>query len=204
MELQPTSVFLPGESHGQRSLVGYSPQGCKVRHDWSNLACTHARHLTWTTAGMSCLVSIPFILAPAIQPSHSPSGTFSQMQILLYICNTFRIKAKLLIHSFIHTNFWHLFGCLTHKSFPGSYFFLDLSPSTPGQVLWVHQPYRTMNSSGMQNVLSYFQASAHPGPSVLNAFLSLPFKMQLLLCENFLGTPAHSWAEIETFFLAHI
>ena len=26
---QPTSVFLPGESHGQRSLVGYSPRGHK-------------------------------------------------------------------------------------------------------------------------------------------------------------------------------
>ena len=25
---QPTPVFLPGESHGQRSLVGYSSQGC--------------------------------------------------------------------------------------------------------------------------------------------------------------------------------
>ena len=25
----PTPVFLPGESHGQRSLVGYSPQGHK-------------------------------------------------------------------------------------------------------------------------------------------------------------------------------
>ena len=25
---QPSPVFLPGESHGQRSLVGYSPQGC--------------------------------------------------------------------------------------------------------------------------------------------------------------------------------
>ena len=24
-----TPVFLPGESHGQRSLVGYSPWGCK-------------------------------------------------------------------------------------------------------------------------------------------------------------------------------
>ena len=24
---QPTSAFLPGESHGQRSLVGYSPWG---------------------------------------------------------------------------------------------------------------------------------------------------------------------------------
>ena len=27
---QPTPVFLPGESHGQRSLVGYSPWGRKV------------------------------------------------------------------------------------------------------------------------------------------------------------------------------
>ena len=26
---RPTSVFLPGESHGQRSLVGYSPWGHK-------------------------------------------------------------------------------------------------------------------------------------------------------------------------------
>ena len=26
---QPTPVFLPGESHGQRSLAGYSPQGHK-------------------------------------------------------------------------------------------------------------------------------------------------------------------------------
>ena len=26
---QPTPVFLPGKSHGQRSLVGYSPWGRK-------------------------------------------------------------------------------------------------------------------------------------------------------------------------------
>ena len=26
---QPTAVFLPGKSHGQRSLAGYSPQGHK-------------------------------------------------------------------------------------------------------------------------------------------------------------------------------
>ena len=31
---QPTLVFLPGESHGQRSLVGYSPQCRRVGHDW--------------------------------------------------------------------------------------------------------------------------------------------------------------------------
>jgi len=27
-EMQPTSVFLPGKSHGWRSLTGYSPWGC--------------------------------------------------------------------------------------------------------------------------------------------------------------------------------
>ena len=26
---QPTPVFLPGEPHGQRTLVGHSPQGSK-------------------------------------------------------------------------------------------------------------------------------------------------------------------------------
>ena len=28
-KMQPTPVFLPGKSHGQRSLTGYSPWGCK-------------------------------------------------------------------------------------------------------------------------------------------------------------------------------
>ena len=33
-EWQPTPVFLPGKSHGQRSLMGYSPWGSKsVRHN---------------------------------------------------------------------------------------------------------------------------------------------------------------------------
>ena len=29
MERLPIPVFLPGEFHGQRRLVGYSPWGCK-------------------------------------------------------------------------------------------------------------------------------------------------------------------------------
>ena len=33
---QPTPVFLPGQSHGQRRLVGYSPWGSqRVGHDWA-------------------------------------------------------------------------------------------------------------------------------------------------------------------------
>ena len=30
---RPTPLFLPGESHGQRSLAGYGPWGRRVRHD---------------------------------------------------------------------------------------------------------------------------------------------------------------------------
>ena len=41
---QPTSVFLPGEYHGQRSLVGCSSKSFRVRHDWCDLN-THAYRL---------------------------------------------------------------------------------------------------------------------------------------------------------------
>ena len=39
---QPTQVFLSGESHRQRSLVGYIPQGCKESDTTEVTVCTHA------------------------------------------------------------------------------------------------------------------------------------------------------------------
>ena len=33
---QPTPVFLPGKSHGQRDWMGYSPWGCKSQTQLSN------------------------------------------------------------------------------------------------------------------------------------------------------------------------
>ena len=42
---RPTPVFLPGESHGQKSLVGYSPQGLKELDTTEWLACT-GKHAT--------------------------------------------------------------------------------------------------------------------------------------------------------------
>ena len=37
-EMQPIPVFLPGKSHGQRSLEGYTPQWSqRVGHDWAAL-----------------------------------------------------------------------------------------------------------------------------------------------------------------------
>ena len=44
----PTPVFLPGKSHGQRSLVGYSPWGCKrVRHDLATKTTTTQQHTSY-------------------------------------------------------------------------------------------------------------------------------------------------------------
>ena len=42
---QPIPVFLPGESHGQRSLVGYRPWGCKELDttEWLSIECLHSR-----------------------------------------------------------------------------------------------------------------------------------------------------------------
>ena len=45
---QPTPVFFPGESHGQRSLVGYSPWGRKrLGHYWA----TKTANIRWGLRG---------------------------------------------------------------------------------------------------------------------------------------------------------
>ena len=50
---QPTPVFLPGKSHGQRSLVGYSPWGRKesdtIDHTHTH---THTHIHTWQLRGL--------------------------------------------------------------------------------------------------------------------------------------------------------
>ena len=40
-EWQPTSVFLPGKFHGQRSLEGYSPKGCKESDTAEHMLLRH-------------------------------------------------------------------------------------------------------------------------------------------------------------------
>ena len=59
---QPTPVFLPGESHAQRSLVGCSPWGQKKSWTWLTIQQTHIHthkcHLLYTPAGLysPCLI----------------------------------------------------------------------------------------------------------------------------------------------------
>ena len=43
-----TPVFLPGESHRQRSLVGYNPQDHRVRQDWTTFTLAFHTYLDLT------------------------------------------------------------------------------------------------------------------------------------------------------------
>ena len=45
---QPTPVFLPGESHGQRSLAGYSPWGCTKSYMTRRLGTGVCHKPRWT------------------------------------------------------------------------------------------------------------------------------------------------------------
>ena len=56
---QPTLVFLPGESHGQRSLVGYSPWGHK-EPNMTELLNSNNKY-----AYLRLLIFLPAILIPA-------------------------------------------------------------------------------------------------------------------------------------------
>ena len=49
---QPTPVFLPGESHGQRGLVGYGLWGCKESDTTEQLTHTHTHTHTNTHTHM--------------------------------------------------------------------------------------------------------------------------------------------------------
>ena len=46
-DLQPTPVFLPRESHGQRSLAGYGPQG----HTQLDMTEVAAEQIQWHRDG---------------------------------------------------------------------------------------------------------------------------------------------------------
>ena len=65
---QPTPVFLPGESHGRRSLVGYSPQGHKQSDTTERLHFHFHRSLVPNTLRKRTFL----ILHPVLLPRSGP------------------------------------------------------------------------------------------------------------------------------------
>ena len=69
---QPTPVFLPGESHGQRNLVGYSPKGHKAAlQDWSDLVRTHEGR--WNIQVFAFSLSVSRYPFPRLTPFGEPA-----------------------------------------------------------------------------------------------------------------------------------
>ena len=102
---QSTPVFLPGESHGQRSLVGYSPWGCK---ESDRTASEHAPRQECGVA--SCLVLLSWemmfsrTLLLSCEGPARPSNTraelcqFQRLGDLLVSFLCFQYLVYLLVH----------------------------------------------------------------------------------------------------------
>ena len=74
---QPTPLFSPGKSHGQRSLVGYSPWGCKSRTRLSDFTLTfhfHAMEKEMATHSSILAWKIPWTEEPGRLQSMAPTG----------------------------------------------------------------------------------------------------------------------------------
>ena len=68
---QPSPVFLPGKSHGQRGLVGYSPWGPKQSDTTEKLRTSSKTHL-----GSCKKTSRSKIIKPPLPPKTLLAGSF--------------------------------------------------------------------------------------------------------------------------------
>ena len=66
-EWQPTPVFLPGESHGWRSLAGYSPWGLVTKTTTTTTTKTYLEPCPWVL-GLASL-TLPCTTLPASSPA---------------------------------------------------------------------------------------------------------------------------------------
>ena len=85
---QSNPVFLPGESHGQRSLMGYSPWGHRVGHDWATEYTHCTKHIVtlayflsvslWLSVQLFCPFSQRCFTSLSSESSQSFLNTFYQ------------------------------------------------------------------------------------------------------------------------------
>ena len=120
-EWQPTPVFLPGEFHRQRRLVGYIPWGCKEldmtqrlnNNTWKNLqiAKGHTVKKPFLSPCIECLNGMGslsffywkcFLIKPFISQSQS-TFIFSVLKLFYSFWNLLYVYHSLL--SYFHTNF---------------------------------------------------------------------------------------------------
>ena len=80
---QPTPVFLPGEFHGQRSLVGYSPWGCKESDTTEHAHTCLSHQRQWRPCGLkrNYCFSLNYLEEFKLEIKKNKLGIFSQRVI---------------------------------------------------------------------------------------------------------------------------
>ena len=120
---QSTAVFLPGKLHEQRSLVGYSPQGCKELDTTEHIHThTHTQRfiniIPFKEPGLNFidfLVSISFISALIF--------TIPFLRLTLgFVCCSFRCEVRLRFPLYPEVS---LYCCQLRVVFAPSHRFLD-------------------------------------------------------------------------------
>ena len=101
-EWQPTPVFLAGESHGQRSLAGYSPWGCRVRHDW----VTKHTHTEENEESRGILLEISYFIEESYRMKRENKNKGNVYLVFLHIllCVLLVTSANYLQSSILHSS----------------------------------------------------------------------------------------------------
>ena len=118
---QPTPVFLPGEFHGQRSLVGYSPWGRKESDMTEWLSMTHSR-----VQPIAAALHFPSLVQCAMCQTQNASWHFPGIPTLRWQSTSIWFTG----HPSPHRDWWSTqdfpCGCLFFKGH-----FLSLLPDLP-------------------------------------------------------------------------
>ena len=79
---QPAPEFLPGESHGQRSLVGYTPQACKESDTTEATQPAHTHCLLWASLVAQMVKNLSAMRETRFDPwvRRSPGGCGNPLQ----------------------------------------------------------------------------------------------------------------------------
>ena len=153
---QPTPVFLPGESHGQRSLVGYTLWGCKG-------LCTHARAHTCAHTHTHLLsISMPslfFLKYSTHTHTHTHTLAFHKHAFLIFFKvlqkpKEDKYEVQRVVHAHIHTHTHTHIHTHTHLlsiSMPSLFFFEVLQKPKEDKYEDLCKTLRINNLNNFQN-----------------------------------------------------
>ena len=95
---QPTPVFLPGESHGQRSLVGYSPRGRKESDTTERLHFHFIPLLSQNISmpkGRACTTNMPLLFHMYAAKMYNQWPYFDEIQKFIFFSTDSKLGGML-------------------------------------------------------------------------------------------------------------